>query len=437
MEKNDFFDLMETVGIGQDLLLDLAYQTGLIKRKRLLLPSDILYALCVGSTNGTVSCNDIAAMIDSNCGVSVSRQAVGKKIDKQCEDFFKGVFEHIILRKIDIKQVEIDKCSKYFNRVIVQDSTIIRLPARLFEIFSGVANAHSKVCNARIQSAYDIVSEQFILFSINPYSKNDLASAHELDLQKGDLILRDRGYLIADEIQRHIDNKADCIFRYKHRTGFMDVETQGTIDILEKLENENSLDMKVMLNNGSRTIVRLVAAPINEETANIRRMRAKKESKNIPSIEYLKLLSWSIYITTINKELMDFPTIYQVYKLRWRIEIIFKCWKSNMGFANIHNVSKSQLYILLYARFIMIIIAFQHIFKPCRKIIKKLLNKNISLFKVTQYLTKNPNRINKILKEICQYSTKLTPSIAALAKYCSYDKRKRLNFQQEIDLIFY
>ena len=35
-----------------------------------------------------------------------------------------------------------------------------------------------------------------------------------------------------------------------------------------------------------------------------------------------------------------------------------------MEFTKIHNVSKNQLYLILYARFIMIIICIQHIFSP-------------------------------------------------------------------------
>ena len=85
---------------------------------------------------------------------------------------------------------------------------MIRLPIRLFSDFSGVANGQSKVCNARVQCVYDLLSEQFVSFSIDPYSKNDLTAAPELILQEGDLVLRDRGYLIIDEIQRHIDNNA-------------------------------------------------------------------------------------------------------------------------------------------------------------------------------------------------------------------------------------
>lgn len=133
---------------------------------------------------------------------------------------------------------------------------------------------------------------------------------------------------------------------------------------------------------------------------------------------------------------MDYSAIYSTYRLRWRIEIIFKCWKSNMGFSKIHNVSKLQLIVLLLARFIMIIICFQLIFSPCRTIIKKQLDKDLSLTKVTHYLVRNPNKIIDIIKELGQYPGSRVKSISILAKYCSYDKRKRLNFEQEMDKLF-
>lgn len=54
------------------------------------------------------------------------------------------------------------RSSAKYKRILIQDSTIIKLPSRLFEIFSGVSNGHSKVCNARIQGTYDILAEQLI-----------------------------------------------------------------------------------------------------------------------------------------------------------------------------------------------------------------------------------------------------------------------------------
>jgi len=166
-----------------------------------------------------------------------------------------------------------------YNRVLVQDSTIISLPVKLFDFFSGVSNGSSKLCNARIQGVYDIINEEFISFSIDSYSKNDLVATPELQIKQGDLTLRDRGYFIIDEIQRHVDIGADCIYRYKNKVALLDPITEKPINLIEMLRKYGTLDINILLNNNNKTKARLVAMPVSEEIANTRRMKAKKEKK--------------------------------------------------------------------------------------------------------------------------------------------------------------
>ena len=118
------------------------------------------------------------------------------------------------------------------------------------------------------------------------------------------------------------------------------------------------------------------------------------------------------------------------------MEIIFKSWKSNMSFDKIHEVSKMQLNVILIARFIMIIICSQYIFSPCKLVIKKYLQKDLSLLKVMHYLTRNPSKMIEIITELITNPAKPGTTIIVLARYCSYDKRKRLNFEQEMDNLF-
>ena len=434
--ENDFNLMLENLNISNEQLVELAFETGFMKRNRLIYPMDFLSALCTESAIGLASYNDIAAHIDVHRGLCVSRQAVWKKVTPPCVDFLKRILALIITNKISNNALETIRKTNIYKRILVQDSTIIRLPARLFSIFSGVANDQSKVCNARVQCVYDLLSEQFVSFSIDPYSKNDLTAAPEIILEEGDLVLRDRGYLILDEIERHISNHAHCIYRYKFNMILNDPKTEKPIDIFSILKKTTHLDMKIMLNNKAKTIVRLLAYPVSEEIADKRRMTAKREKKKCPSKEYLASLSWSIYITTITDESIDYTFIYEAYSLRWRIEIIFKCWKSNMGFHKIHNVSKAQLDVWLIARFIMIIICAQLIFKSCRLIIKTDFNRDLSMLKLTKYLLRHTIKIILVMEEINNKDENDRGSIKALAKFCTYDKRKRRNYQQKMDDLF-
>ena len=280
MEKISFSNLLDKQGLSKDILSNIARETGLIERERLITATDLLFAICIEASGGTVSYNDIAAQIETGGGESVSKQAVWKKVNISCLDYFKKVLESLIFNKIDKTEIAKLRVTCRYKRILVQDSTIISLPERLFYFFSGVANQSTKLCNARIQGVYDILNEQFISFSIDKYSKNDLKAAPELTLEQGDLYLRDRGYLINDEIQRHINAGADCIYRYKNKMCLLDTVTEKPLNLLATLKNKSFLDLKVKLNNKDKTVVRLVAIPVTEEIANKRRMKAKKEKNS-------------------------------------------------------------------------------------------------------------------------------------------------------------
>jgi hypothetical protein len=399
---------------------------------------DFLHALTLESIQGIASYNDIALSIKNDSRISVSRQAVWKKVTESCVDYFKLVLAMVILGKAKkyYNEAGFDKCR--FKRILIQDSTIIRLPERLFESFSGVSNAYSTVCHARIQGIYDLLSGRFISFSIDPYYKNDQACVSYMELEKDDLTLRDRGYLSMDEIKRHLEAGADCIYRYKTGMQLLDYETKKPINILEILKTDNCTDIMVRLNDKENTAVRLIAQPVDQETADNRRRKAKKEMKgHNPSKQFLQLQSWSIYITTIQIDQADVKTVLEMYALRWRIEIIFKSWKSNLHFDYIHNVSKNQLFIVLIARMIMFLLITHIIYIPCKMLVYNHMNKVLSLLKVTKYLTRNPDRLKKIIKELKKYSGTIGLTVKILGKYCSYENRlKRLNFEQKICILF-
>jgi hypothetical protein len=90
-----------------------------------------------------------------------------------------------------------------------------------------------------------------------------------------------------------------------------------------------------------------------------------------------------------------------------------------MGFDKVHNVSQNQLSVIIMARFIMVIICTQFIFKPCRKIIKSTLNKDLSLMKTTHYLIRHPNKLIQILADLSDFPEKASETIKIMARYCS------------------
>jgi hypothetical protein len=197
-------------------LRQLAHDCCFIKRRsRKIDTQKFLAMMCLESLKGSPSYNDLVSRFDSIYHISASKQALWKKINESCVLFFQAVLAQIINSKVSEHEIQAYRALGKYKRIIIQDSTIIKLPCRLFQIFSGVSNMHDSVCNARIQGVYDLLSGCFLHFSIDPYSKNDLLAAPELELRQADLVLRDRGYYTNGEIKRHKDLGADCIYRHK------------------------------------------------------------------------------------------------------------------------------------------------------------------------------------------------------------------------------
>ncbi len=315
-----------------------------------------------------------------------------------------------------------------YKRVIIQDSTVFKLPLSLFSIFSGVRNNITAVCNVRIQGVYDLLAGQFLDFSIDAYSKNDLLAAPDLEIRRDDLSIRDRGYLTTNEFERHLKAGADCIYRYKSRMAYLDATTKQPIDILELLKKHKKLDMEVCLNNPEHSTIRLIAQPVSQEIANKRRMKAKKEMRgHNPGKDVLELMGWTIYVTTIAKGKATYDQIAAIYRCRWRIEQIFKAWKSHMEFDNIHNVSYHQAMVLMTARLILIVVCTHQLFIPYEKKIRKQHNRYLSMQKLFRYIRQNQEQLVMMINAMAYQTDELEEICNILIKYCVYDNRKRLN----------
>lgn len=143
-------------------------------------------------------------------------------------------------------------------------------------------------------------------------------------------------------------------------------------------------------------------------------------------------MDWTIFLTTVTPTQASFESILAIYGLRWRIEIIFKSWKSHLNFTTLHRVSKIQLYVLLNIRLLVITALTSNLYKLCHQQILHHFQRHLSLLKFLNFLVKNQDRIPSLCLMVL---TDLSDqhSINSLLKYCCYDKRNRPNFSSILD----
>jgi len=420
-----FRAFLNALGCDESFITETARQAGWLARAcRKISPAALLHAVCFEGLQGSASCNDLAARLPT----APSKQAVARRLNAACLGFFQSCLAALLEQKLAGAALP---CLHSYQRVLLQDSTVLQLPAHLFGLFSGVSNSASSVCNARIQAVYDLKNRRFLAFSIDAYSKNDLLCAPELQLHKADLVLRDRGYLKADELQRHLEAGADCIYRHKTGTVYLDALTCQPIDLLRELRKNPCLDLRVRLNNKARTCVRLLSAPVSAQTANLRRRSARQQMRgHHPSTAVLALMDWTVFITTMAEHQADFKAVLAVYGLRWRVEVLFKTWKSHLKFDRLHRVCATQLRIILTARLLMITALTNWLYPRCQQLMQKLHGKELSLLKLINHAAKKPEQLGPLAQALQHSSNPCHQLFSALKKYCCYDARKRKNFAQ-------
>lgn len=142
--------------------------------------------------------------------------------------------------------------------------------------------------------------------------------------------------------------------RCKHGLNFYDPATGQNLDLIRQLKAHGRFDGWVLAGE-EKVRLRLVIEPVAEEVANERRRQARRnrDQRLRPSKERLLLMGWNMFLTNVQAEVWPPKALFWVYRLRWRIEIIFKSWKSHLRFIEFNKrnelmVRLSVLTKLLY-----------------------------------------------------------------------------------------
>jgi hypothetical protein len=187
------------------------------------------------------------------------------------------------------------------------------------------------------------------------------------------------------------------------------------------------LDTSVYLGQQAKIAVRLVAIPVPDEVANERRrkLRQNRDRRLAPSAEQLALCGWEIFVTNVCRMIWTPRDVSNAYGLRWRIEIIFKAWKSHFKLTHFTNGSKDYIVALIYARLIFITllqVTFQRFY---HWIDHNAPGTHLSLLKFAQFFT--------LFLVMLTGSTGIANDtlMAQVRKHCTYEQRNdRLTYGQ-------
>jgi len=341
----------------------LARTAGFLKRTPRKIPVPALLAALVALGAETVlSLERIAAVIGLAAGVPYSKQAFHERLSSKIEEFLTraatALFQHTVTAGDPRGWLSA------FPRVLLQDSTCQPVPERLAKAFPGSRNQRRlKRGILKLQFITDLVGGAVLHWSLSGFTRNDQSAAVDiLTLARpGDLILRDLGFFSLKVFSRLDQLGAGFLSRCKQGVNFYDPETGRKLDLARQLKAHPHWDGWVLVGE-ERVRLRLVAEPVAEAMANERRRKARqnRDQRLKPSPERLFLLGWNVFLTNVATDVWPPKALFWVYRLRWRIEIIFKAWKCHLRFVELNkrtelmvrlSVLTKLLYCMVVAQF--------------------------------------------------------------------------------------
>ena len=380
-----------------------------------------------------------AIRLSSISNKSISFQAIAKRLNSRSLRFVKALIAAAILKNVARKSCinQLNGLAK-FNRVLVEDSTCIKLPPSLFPSLPGSANSTGKnVAVGKIQLCVDLKNGDYLNYGLSSYRQNDgLFASNILSiLQPRDLVIRDLGYS-ANLIFNEIDKKeAYYIARLKIKSKVYTLDNAQLIDLAEVLKNvENNgqsyFESQFIIGGTNKLNCRVICLKLTPEQIENRKIQLRKNGNRSrkPSARTDYLQTWNLLITNIPVEQCCGQEIYQLYSLRWHIELIFKSWKSYINLDQIFkscngpNKIKPELLLCLCLCYIVLVINPQ--FKQYQKLIHKTFNKFLSPMKF----------MKAVLNNLIGMAENVSPvELEIIHKNCCYDVRKdRINIYEKI-----
>ena len=401
-----------------------AHSAGFVRRNsKLTADTFLIMLLYCSSQESSSSLNYMCGVLDE-LGVDMRKQSLDGRFNASCVDFVKSVLSEILEDQFQQSGLYQGNFWKNFTQVRIKDSTKFKVPDHMSDQFKGNGGSVAGIC---IQYEYDLVTGKILDLSVGSGGGNDLTNASQTrdDPQAGDLIIRDLGYYSLDVFQTFTRNKAYFLSRLNPITNvYHSTENCQEVDF-EKIYNRmlqtamECVEMEVVLGEKYKLPVRMVLTLVEEQVyqKRIREREAVNRKRGSKMADKTRIrYRFSIYITNASSEQLPKFQLFSAYRLRWQIELIFKCWKSLYKIHQGRKMSLNRYLCMLYIKLILVVLNLQLTRSLERCIHRK--NKNGE----RQFLS-----IQKVLFTLRRYCYNVL--IALFGK--SYDLKKTLLFLWE------
>lgn len=305
-----------------------------------------------------------AFSIGSDSAIKVTKQAVAKRFNDKAVKFILKLFETFLAHKINSYHLS-TAYGNLFSAIRIMDSTEFKLPENMASSFPGYDGDGTSSC-AAIQFEYEILSKEIKCMTLTHARESDKSYADNRmkDIKPSELIVRDLGYYSLDSYDKIEAQGAFYISRLKSQANIYEKTEEGyqrllPQELIRRIKKSKRVyfDQTVYIGAETKKKVRLMAWLL-DEPAQQRRLQRKqnRKGKNKITAEDKVWSQLNVFITNVDAESLSVEQAYNLYRVRWQVELVFKTWKSILKIDKVRQMKVERFKCYLYSKLLWIVL---------------------------------------------------------------------------------
>jgi hypothetical protein len=372
-------------------LEELARETGFVQRESKIGGALFLDLVVFNHENlKNQSLNDLSIVLKNQYNIDISKQSLHERFNETAVLFLKTALQKLLNNQLATKSIVCNL--KGINRILIKDSVCFQINEQLQDIYPGSGGSGSKAA-VRIQFEYELFGGTVNDLSLHAFNHQDATNSLEtIDLlESGDLIIRDLAYVGIPALKAMIKHSVYYLCRLGTQVKVYQELGDELVEIcFHKIRRDmekrglDRMELVVYIGAKEKLKTRLIIHRLPDaEVANrLRKARGnnKKKGRKTLSKEYIARAHLNLFITNTDYAIIPSEVVWNLYRLRWQIELAFKIWKSLCDIEKVKKVKRHRLECYIYARLILILLGWRVVYKIAQNLFT-LEGKALSFYK--------------------------------------------------------
>jgi len=270
---------------------------------------------------------------------SLSKNAVSKRLTNVSWYRFRGVYNHLLDRYKKLLDSQDKKFLARFQDAFAIDGSVIALSKTIEKVFASV---HKKKASLKLNTKFSLKVAAVTKLQVTSGKQHD--SRFSFVTQTANcLYLIDLGYWSFGLMKKIIDADSFFVMRLK-----------GNCDPLIVKASDNNVQHLVgkRLSEISDFLTAQVTLGFVDLTVQLSSAKNPRFKDDARLVGLFHEEQWRFYVTNIFEATFTPQVIYELYALRWQVEIFFNLIKNVLSLENIISRTKNGIMIEIYSALI-------------------------------------------------------------------------------------